>query len=173
MTSPNYQQLLMQLGQRLIPYQLHASLRGGDATVLASSTSQKGGLHLSQLSTCTEEFRHRFEYFTKPPQRTNQSRKEGFVNPTQPSCATIPQYKCVPLSQLSDPDRNIPLSQCPTLQDALRTGTTPNAQGASQESSQASSETDWKDIGIVVGSVAVFGIIALAIGTAVAKISDD
>ena len=175
MTSPNYQQLLTQLGQNLIPYQLHASLRGGDATVLSSSTSQKGNLHLSQLSTCTEEFRHRFEYFTKPPQRTNQSRKEGFTNPSQPSCSTIPQYKCVPISQLSDPDRNIPLSQCPTLQDALRGGATSGAssRGSVQVSSSSSSEIDWTDIGIVVGSVAVFGIIALAIGTAVAKISDE
>jgi len=171
MTSPNYQQLLMQLGQKLIPYQLPASIRDGDATVLPSSTSQKGNLYISQLSTCTEDFKHRFEYFTQPPKRTNQARNvEGFINPT---CLTIPNYKCVPLSQLSDPNSSVSLNQCASLSNSLTAsnqgGTGGASGGASMSVKGGSTDIDWKYVGITAGSVAFLGVIALGIGHVLAK----
>ena len=154
MTSPNYQQLLMQLGQKLIPYQLHASIRGGDATVLPTSTSEKGYLYLSQLSTCTEDFKHRFEYFTEPPKRSNQARKvEGFTNQSPPTCSTIPNYKCVPLSQLSDPNSHISLNNCNTLKQTINAGENQNGTSGSTNVSSGSTAIDWKEFAIIAGSV--------------------
>lgn len=110
MASSNYQQLVLQIGGSLRRYRCPVSIRGPDPTLLTyrfddsgtktqSTTSSEGFIYTSPLSSCTDEFRQRIEYFVQAPKPTTSS---TVVSGNADKCKyTANQYKCVPLNKLS------------------------------------------------------------------------
>jgi hypothetical protein len=111
LTQGGYQQLLLQLNGNLPSYMLPPAIRGGDSTLrsytfnddgnkVPTITSQDGIIYSTPLSSCTDEFRNRFEYFTIPPRLPNSSSAK--FNSEQCPYYKTTEYKCVPFNQLRD-----------------------------------------------------------------------
>ena len=104
-----YQQLMQKMNSTLTSYMVPPAIRGADATLRSYSlddngnkkpsiTSSQGIIYTTHLSTCTEDFKNRFEYFTLPPRLPTTNR----YNSEQCPYYKTTQYKCVPFNQLSD-----------------------------------------------------------------------
>ena len=111
LSQSGYQQLLIQLNGTLTPYMIPPAIRGGDSTLrsytvddegnkVPSIISQDGIIYSTPISSCTDEFKHRFEYFTLPP-RLPSSVSAQFNSEQCPYYKTT-QYKCMPFNQLKD-----------------------------------------------------------------------
>jgi len=114
-----YQQLLLQMrstdisiGNTLPPYQVPLKIRNFKSTVtqfkydssgnkIATATSGAGVIYATQMSSCTDAFRDRFQWFMKPPLRTGTSKSKTFNSEKCPYYKTS-EYKCVPFNQLHD-----------------------------------------------------------------------
>lgn len=114
-----YQQLLLQIrssdnsiGNTLPAYRVPLVIRNLQKTVtnfnydsngnkIVTGTSDKGVIYATQLSSCTDDFRNRFEWFMKPPLRTGKSKSKSFNSEKCPYYKTT-EYKCVPFNQLHD-----------------------------------------------------------------------
>ena len=167
MSSSQYQSLVHNMGTTLFPYRMPASIRSGDPTVRTydfddagnkrvTSTSPDGNLYVTSVSTCTEDFRNRFEYYTKPPNRTTPTNRTAVpTNADGSTCRTTAQYKCVPFNELSDLSGNyVVLGNNPSLQTVLDSSKPPST--TSSESSGAIS--DIEDILIATGVVAILAM---------------
>jgi hypothetical protein len=111
LTQSGFQQLLLQLNGSLSPYMVPPAIRGADSTLrsyrfndsgnkIPTITSQDGIIYSTPLSSCTDEFKFRFEYFSLPP-RLPSSMSAKFNTEKCPYYKTS-QYKCVPFNQLRD-----------------------------------------------------------------------
>jgi PAN domain len=111
MTPSNYQQLLLQLNGSLSPYTIPPSIRGGDPTLQSytldnakkspSQWSADGVIYSTSIASCSEEFKHRFEFFTMPLRAPRKEAfvslrsVEGFVGSTSNGqCKPTVPYKC-------------------------------------------------------------------------------
>jgi len=115
LTQAGYQQLLLQLNGTLLPYTVPPAIRGGDATLqafsfdeegrkVATEVSKDGVMYATRLSSCTDDFKHRFEYFTRPPLLPSSAKNGGPAGFNTEQCPyyKTSQYKCVPFNQLTD-----------------------------------------------------------------------
>ena len=66
---------------------------------IATATSEEGIIYTTSISTSSDSFRDRFQWFMKPPLRTGKSKK--FNSEKCPYYKTS-EYKCVPFNQLHD-----------------------------------------------------------------------
>jgi hypothetical protein len=117
MTSSTYQQLLLQMRsmnpsitQTLLPYYVPLVIRNYENTLVSyqfdsygnkipKSTSNKGEISQTTLSSCNDEFRNRVEYFIKPPHIISKSK---LFNTEKCPYYKTNEYKCVPFNQLHD-----------------------------------------------------------------------
>jgi hypothetical protein len=127
LTQAGYQQLLLQMNGNLPSYMIPPAIRGGDVTLrsyrfdddgnkVPTITSQDGIIYSTPLSSCTDEFKHRFEYFTLPPRLPKTSLK---YNSDQCPYYKTTQYKCVPFNQLTDLSGNYVIPGNKTLDTIL------------------------------------------------------
>jgi hypothetical protein len=102
------------------PYMIPVDIRNAEPTVrsftfdkngnkIPTITSKDGIIYSTPISSCTDDFKYRFEYFTDAPKLS--SSKKASTDQCEYSTT---QYKCVPLKQLKDP--NICLNKGETLQ---------------------------------------------------------
>jgi hypothetical protein len=128
LTQSGFQQLLIQLNANLQPYMIPPAIRGGDSTLrsykfdedgnkVPTITSQDGIIYSTPISSCTDDFRYRFEYFTLPP-RLPSSVSAKFNSEQCPYYKTT-QYKCVPFNQLADLSGNYVIPGNKTLDTIL------------------------------------------------------
>jgi len=118
LASCTYQNILLQMGGRLRPFALPPALRDQHATLehytfengvktvndKLGGISRKGVVYTtSPFSSCSDEFVHRFQYYTFPPRLPIQESKTA-TNATQSYYPTS-QYKCVPFNQMTDLDK--------------------------------------------------------------------
>ena len=119
MASAAYQQLILQMRSKdpsitnaLRPYYVPLRVRNYDSTVKSftidssgnktpTATSDKGEISILQISNCDDQFKNRFEWFTKPPLISTKSIAKSFNSEKCPYYKTS-QYKCVPFDQLHD-----------------------------------------------------------------------
>jgi hypothetical protein len=112
LTQSGFQQLLIQLNGNLPTYMIPPAIRGGDSTLrsfkfddegnkIPTLLSQDGIIYSTPLSSCTDEFRHRFEFFSLPPRLPITSSNTKWNTEQCPYYKTS-QYKCVPFNQLTD-----------------------------------------------------------------------
>ncbi len=184
MRSSSYQQLLLRTNGTLPPYQFLPVLRNNEPTVIRyrmdngkkifTEFSEKGEIYTTTISTCTEEFQQRFEYFILPPRtssvrpirslgtsRSGSSSGSGSSDATseQDSCrmVTTEQYKCIPFNEATDLAGNVVVPGSTTLEEVLKkqkeskagnTGKSGNAGNASLTLSTEALE------GIIGGSIA-------------------
>lgn len=121
----DYQSLLSLMGGKLSSYQLPAALRDGASTIkmykfdddgnkIPTLASSSGEMYTTTLSSCSDDFSNRFEYFSKPPLLpTSQFSKD--ICPYY----TTQQYKCVPFNQLQDLSGNYVIPGNKTLETIL------------------------------------------------------
>jgi hypothetical protein len=150
-------------------------IRGGDSTVrsyrfddsggkIPTMTSQDGIIYYTQLSSCTDEFKHRFEYFTLPPRRpiavSENNSEQG------KSYYKTKQYKCMPFDQLKDLSGEYVIPGNKTLDTILyeqqqaqikEEGQIPSGNGISTDQIEA--------IVAGVAGAAIFGLLVLKIGS--------
>lgn len=98
-----FQKLKARLGT-LKSYEVPTAIRGTDPTLytyvmsngikVKSSTSPEGRLYKTQLTSSSDEFVNRFEYFKAAPTSTG--------GPSSKKAYKTTQYKCVPFDQLRD-----------------------------------------------------------------------
>ena len=111
LTQSGFQQLLIQLNGNLPTYVVPPAIRGGDSTLrsfkfddegnkVPTLISRDGIIYATPISSCTDEFRHRFEFFTLPP-RLPTSASSGWNSEQCPYYKTT-QYKCMPFNKLRD-----------------------------------------------------------------------
>ena len=158
-----YQSLFSMLGQALSSYQLPPGLRGGDATVrnytidddgnkVATQIDGGGVIYTSPLSTCTDDFKNRFEYFSFPPQRVSSKVSK---NTTRGTCPTVKQYKCMPFDQLRDNQGGyVQVSDGTCLDDIIQQGKPiPSSTDSSSDPNKAEKGYSVAEIEEIVASV--------------------
>lgn len=135
MRPASFQQLVLRANGSLPEFNLPGPLRNNQPTLvryrmdngkkIPTETSGDGRLYVTTLSTCTEEFRDRFEYLllpprtdTRPPSSDPSSGKGG----DQGSCRrlTTEQYKCVPFREGTDLSGNVVIPRGTTLAEVLK-----------------------------------------------------
>jgi hypothetical protein len=177
LTQSGYQQLLLQLNGTLSPYMIPPAIRGGDSTLrsykfddegnkIPTITSQDGIIYSTPLSSCTDEFKHRFNYFTIPPKTPSGVAK---LNNEQSSYYKTTQYKCMPFNQLADLSGNYVIPGNKTLDTILyeqqQTQLTQN-NGNISDTTTNNLTTEQIETYIAMGAgVLIAGIIALKVGS--------
>ena len=112
LTGDIYQKLLQKMSGTLTSYMVPPAIRGADATLrsytfdnegkkVVNTTSTDGIIYTVPLSTCTEQFKARFEYFNLPP-RSASKKISKLANSSSSKCYETAQYKCMPFNQLTD-----------------------------------------------------------------------
>jgi hypothetical protein len=174
LTQAGFQQLLIQFNGSLSPYMIPPAIRGADSTLrsykfndeggkVPTITSQDGIIYSTPISSCTDEFRHRFEYFTLPPRLPSASAK---FNTEQCPYYKTTEYKCMPFNQLKDLSGAYVIPGNKTLDTILY---------EQQQAKLKAGETDKKSEGLttvqieaIIGGtagVAIAAILALKIGS--------
>jgi hypothetical protein len=177
LTQSGYQQLLLQLNGALQPYMVPPAIRGGDSTLrsykfddegnkVPTVTSQDGIIYSTPLSSCTDEFKHRFNYFTLPPKTPN---AVATFNNEQSSYYKTTQYKCMPFNQLSDLSGNYVIPGNKTLDTILFEQQQAQLQqntGGTTDITSNTLSTEQIETYIAMGAgVLIAGIIALKVGS--------
>ena len=167
-----YQQLFSLLQQQLTTYQVPPGLRGGDATIrlytitddgnkVPTQIDTNGVIYFSPLSTCSDDFKNRFEYFSKPPRLPSSVKPSGKIV-VSGTCPTVNQYKCIPFDQLRDVnDGYVKASDGKCLDDYIKKGDTPSSKSnESNDTSIPPSGMSMVEIEELVGGIAA-GLVAL------------
>jgi hypothetical protein len=180
LTQSGYQQLLLQLNGTLSPYMIPPAIRGGDSTLrsykfddegnkVPTITSQDGIIYSTPLSSCTDEFKHRFNYFTIPPKTPTAVAK---LSNEQSSYYKTTQYKCMPFNQLADLSGNYVIPGNKTLDTILyeqqQTQLTQNNgnNGITKDTTTNTLTTEQIETYVAMGAgVLIAGIIALKVGS--------
>jgi hypothetical protein len=174
-------QLILELNINLQPYMVPPAIRGGDSTLrgykydddgnkVPTIISQDGIIYATPLSSCTDEFRHRFEYFTLPPRLP----KAVFGTEQCPYYKTT-QYKCMPFNQLRDLSGEYVIPGNKTLDTILyeqQQAAEKEVSGSAQTNTTTSTSLTTEQIeGIVAGvaGIAIAGIILLKVGSWISK----
>ena len=157
-------------------YSIPAAIRGGDPTLKSSIVnndgtktliSSAGGIIYSlRLSTCTDEFKRRIRYYTRPP-RSSSSTK---WNSEQCPYYKTNQYKCVPFNQSKDLSGELVIPGNKTLETVLsdRDKIKQNAT-SNDSSSKALTTEDMEGIVAIVGSIGIIAIGCLVVGNWISK----
>lgn len=184
LSEPVFGQLMLELNTNLQPYMVPPAIRGGDLTLrsykydddgnkVPTITSQDGIIYATPLSSCTDEFRHRFEYFTLPPRLPNS--KSAKFNTEQCPYYKTTQYKCMPFNQLSDLSGEYVIPGNKTLDTILYEQQQAKQAATSGtvdvDTSTKTSLTTEQIEGIIAGvaGVAIVGIILLKVGSWISK----
>ena len=174
LTQAGFQQLLIQLNGKLSTYSIPPAIRGGDSTLrsykfnddgikVPTIISQDGIIYSTPLSSCTDEFRHRFEFFSFPPRLPSSTK----WNSEQCPYYKTSQYKCVPFNQIKDLSGNYVIPGNKTLDTILyEKQQTQLKQNAGDINAPKTLTTDQIE-GMVAGvaGIAIAAIIALKIGS--------
>ena len=181
-TSSGFQQILLQMSlqdNKLPEYSVPAAITGGDSTLksykfnnegnkVPTIISTNGNIYSTTLSSCTDDFKHRFEYFTLPP-RTSSSSLTNNWNSEQCPYYKTSQYKCMPLNQSNDLSGNLVVPGNKTLETVLSERNQAQTNATNYSSSQALSTEDMEGIVAVVAGVAIAAIVFLKIGDWISK----
>jgi hypothetical protein len=182
LSEPRFGQLLLQLNITLPSYMVPPAIRGGDITLrsyrfddsgnkIPTVTSEDGIIYGTQLSSCSDEFRNRFEFFKLPPRLP--SSKSAKFNTEQCPYYKTTQYKCMPFNQLRDLSGEYVIPGSKTLDTILY-----EQQQAKQKEVEGTLSADTKtsltteQIEGIIGGVAglvIVGIIAIKVGSWISK----
>jgi hypothetical protein len=177
--SNTYQKLRTKLNF-LPSYSVPASIRGGDPTLkkyrfdngkkIPEIISTDGNIYSTSISSCDDNFKHRFEYFTLPPRVPSSSSIPGQLNSEQCPYYKTNQYKCVPFNQSKDLSGNLVVPGNKTLETVLsdRDQAQKNA-NSGDSSSKALTTDEIEGIVAIVAGVAIAAAIFLKVGDWISK----
>ena len=174
LTSQKYQQLLIQLNAKLSTYTITPAIRGGDSTLrsykfnnegnkVVTDTSQDGIIYATPISSCTDDFKHRFEYFTVPPRLP--SSVSARYNSEQCPYYKTTQYKCMPFNQLKDLSGEYVIPGNKTLDTLLYEQQQQQSNAIDTSVKQSLSTEQIETIVAGVAGVAIASIILLKVGS--------
>jgi len=180
LTQAGYQQLLIQMNGTLQPYMIPPAIRGGDSTLrsyqfddegnkVPTIISQDGIIYSTPLSSCTEEFKHRFEYFTLPPRLPSSSAR--FNSDKCPYYKTT-QYKCMPFNQLKDLSGAYVIPGNKTLDTILYEQQQAQMKENAGDMPGITNTLNMEQVEAIVASVAgvvIVGLIAIKVGSWISK----
>ena len=160
-------------------YSVPASIRGGDPTLkkyrfdngkkIPEIISTDGNIYSTPLSSCNDEFKHRYEYFTLPPRSSSASSPNKWNSEQCPYYKTN-QYKCVPFNQSKDLSGNLVVPGNKTLDTVLSEREQAQKNANSGDSSSASLSTeDMEGIIALVAGVAIAAVVFLKVGDWISK----
>jgi hypothetical protein len=187
LTQQNYQNLLLRINNTLKQYEVPPAIRGPYPTLykyqmnngnkIVSSTSSNGFLYKTSISTCTDEFKTRFEYFLSPPfsesTRPNQSGKSSHLSRALDQCNyyKTTQYKCVPFDQLRDLSGEYVIPGNTSMDDIIKKQNEINQIDQSQiQEIKESVSMDTDDMEQIVGYVIAGSIVGFIVLFGVTKI---
>jgi hypothetical protein len=177
--SDMYQKLRTKLNF-LSSYSVPASMRGGDPTLkkyrfdngkkIPEIISTDGNIYSTSISSCDDNFKHRFEYFTLPPRTPASSSTPGQLNPEQCPYYKTSQYKCVPFNQSKDLSGNLVVPGNKTLETVLSDRDQSQKNATTKDSSSKSLTTEEiEGIVAIVAGVAIAAVIFLKVGDWISK----
>ena len=160
-------------------YSVPASIRGGDPTLkkyrfdngkkIPEIISTDGNIYSTPLSSCNDEFKHRYEYFTLPPRSSSASSPNKWNSEQCPYYKTN-QYKCIPFNQSKDLSGNLVVPGNKTLDTVLSEREQAQKNANSGDSSSASLSTeDMEGIIALVAGVAIAAVVFLKVGDWISK----
>ena len=125
--------------------------------------SQDGIIYSTPISSCTDEFKHRFEFFTLPPRSSTSS----FSKVTDEQCPyyKTTQYKCMPFNQLKDLSGNYVIPGNKTLDTVLSEREKSKTMTNDINSPKTLSTEQIEGIIAGVAGVVIASIIALKVGS--------
>lgn len=182
LSEPRMAQLLLELNTSLSPYMVPPVIRGGDITLrsykyndegnkIPTVTSRDGIIYGTPLSSCTDDFKFRFEYFTLPP-RLPSSKLAKFNTEQCPYYKTT-QYKCMPFNQLNDLSGEYVIPGNKTLDTILyeqQQAKEKQISGSISSNTKISLTTEQIE-SIIAGivSISIISIIAIKVGSWISK----
>ncbi len=125
LSQQDFQILLLQLGGNLQSFQCPPALRNAQNTLSAynydnngqkvpQQISSDGLMYRTPMSSVSNDFKERFEYFVNPPKLSHK------FDPNSCPYYKTEQYKCVPFDQLKDLSGNYVIPGNKTLQSILQ-----------------------------------------------------
>jgi len=176
-----YQKLKTKLNF-LPSYSVPASIRGGDPTLkkyrfdngkkIPEIISTDGNIYSTPLSSCDDNFKHRFEYFTLPPRLSSSSSSSSSNKWNSEQCPYYKtnQYKCVPFNQSKDLSGNLVVPGNKTLDTILseRDQAQKNANIGDSSSTSLTTEDMEGTVALVAG-IAIAAVIFLKVGDWISK----
>ncbi len=177
MLPASYQYLAKRMNAPLLPYRIPSPIRKDGQTFMRQSMnngakvltepSTKGEIYTTTVSTCTEEFRDRFEHYMLPSHSFTECKRNGSSSIVSPrpesSCRYLPtsQYKCVPFNENTDVRGGMVYPKGATLTDVLEGQKKAAAAAAAKqgESTNIGGLTPAQIEGIIGGSIG--GIVLL------------
>lgn len=177
LTQAGFQQLLIQLNGNLQPYMIPPAIRGGDDTLrsykfndegnkVPTIISQDGIIYSTPISSCTDDFKFRFEYFTLPPRLP--SSVSARYNSEQCPYYKTSEYKCMPFNQLKDLSGAYVIPGNKTLDTLLYEKQQLQTKQTSGANIEVKNGLTTEQIEIIVGGVAgaaIAAIILLKVGS--------
>jgi len=171
MRPASYQQLLLRMNGVLPAYRVPPVLRNSGKTILRyrmengtktpTEWSDAGEVYTTTVSTASEEFVDRFEYFIVPPRPSSTASKRR----------TIDQYKCVPFNESTDlVDGKTVIPGKGTLEEILakqkqakEKATNAASGGAAAAAAPSFDPTNPETAGAIIGGIVGAGFLMLAI----------
>lgn len=177
LTQQNFENLSLRMNNTLKDYELPPAIKGPEPTLytykmndgnkIINTISTNGNLYRTSISTCTDEFKNRFEYFTNPPLLLSSTKSNSFKLGNSPNLLRnldqcnyykTTQYKCVPFDQLRDLSGEYVIPGDATMDDIIKKQKQTNQNQNEKVIPSVSFEAD--DMGQIIGYV-IGGIIVL------------
>jgi hypothetical protein len=155
-----YEDLLLRLQGTLIPYQFPPVLRNFDKTLLRyrmengkkipTEASFAGELYVTQITSCSQEFKNFFKYFILPKRIHTLAPSTSRGSTSSSTCKryTTEQYKCVPFNELTDLSGNVVIPGNVTLEDIRKAQTESKT---TTQTSTSNTKTSSGEIEAIVG----------------------
>jgi len=180
LTSARYQKLLslIKINGDIPMYFIPPVIRNGEPTLSSYTTNSNGdkvlenkssigNIYTTSISSCDEEFKHKFVFYTRPPRSS--SKAATAWNSEQCPYYKTSEYKCVPFNQVKDLSGNLVVPGNKTLDTILNEKKEAKNNNNLSVSSKAISTEQIVEIIAGVGGIAILAIIGLKVGSAISN----
>lgn len=179
LTSARYQKLLslIKINGDIPIYFIPPVIRNGEPTLSSYTTNSSGdkvlenkssigNIYTTSISSCDDEFKHKFVFYTRPPRSSS---KATAWNSEQCPYYKTSEYKCVPFNQVKDLSGNLVVPGNKTLDTILNEKKEAKNNNNLSVSSKAISTEQIVEIIAGVGGIAILAIIGLKVGSAISN----
>jgi len=200
LTAATVEMILLQLNYKVPSYVIPAIIRDNQNTILSyqfgpsgqktftkQDESTKGSVYTMKLSSCSSEFKNRFEYFLLPPKlpstsfpssnndRLSNQQEALTLSQQRNSTYKLNQYKCLPFNKLTDVSDNLIINGNSKSLDAVLKEQDQLSQkqkeGYSWNQSKQSITTDQIETIVAITAGGAIGLVALVgLGSWISKI---
>jgi hypothetical protein len=153
-------------------------IRNGEPTLSSYTTNSSGdkvlenkssigNIYTTSISSCDDEFKHKFVFYTRPPRSS--SKAAAAWNSEQCPYYKTSEYKCVPFNQVKDLSGNLVVPGNKTLDTILNEKKEAKSNNNVSISTKAISTEQIVEIIAGVGGIAILAIIGLKVGSIISN----